>query len=48
VAARTVAEMRQVYDALDAETDALVHDIFDGGHQWHGEVAYGFLERWLS
>jgi dienelactone hydrolase len=48
VATRTVAELRQVYDALDAEEDALAHDVFDGGHQWHGDVAYGFLQRWLA
>ena len=25
----------------------LVHDVFDGGHRWHGEQAYAFLEREL-
>ncbi len=23
------------------------HDVFDGDHQWHGERAYPFLDRWL-
>ena len=23
--------------------NAFVHDVFDGGHQWHGELAYPFL-----
>jgi hypothetical protein len=25
-----------------------VHDIFEGGHQWHGTEALPFLDRWLS
>jgi len=44
----TVAELRQVYQALGAEPGALVHDVFDGGHQWHGELGYPFLDRWLG
>ena len=28
--------------------DRVVHDVFDGGHRWHGEQAYPFLERWLG
>ena len=28
--------------------DRLVHDVFEGGHQWHGVAAIPFLNRWLS
>ena len=42
-ATKTVDELRSVYEALGAEPDALVHDVFEGGHQWHGELAYPFL-----
>ena len=45
---KTVAELRQVYEALGGRPEALVHDAFDGGHQWHGELAYPFLDHWLG
>jgi acetyl esterase/lipase len=47
VAVEEVSKLRQVYDVLGASKDALVHDVFEGGHQWHGEAAYDFLERTL-
>jgi dienelactone hydrolase len=47
-AIKTVSEVRQVYEILGADPDALVHDVFEGGHQWHGELAFPFLERWLG
>jgi dienelactone hydrolase len=47
-AIKTVSEVRQVYEALGADPEAFVHDVFEGGHQWHGERAYPFLERWLG
>jgi dienelactone hydrolase len=47
VAAAEVAKLRHVYATLGASEDRLVHDVFDGGHQWHGEEAYPFLQRWL-
>ncbi len=47
-AVNTVSELRRVYEATGAEPEALVHDVFDGGHQWHGELAYPFLDRWLG
>jgi hypothetical protein len=25
-----------------------VHDVFDGGHMWHGTESPAFLERWLG
>jgi dienelactone hydrolase len=43
----SVARVRRVYDHLGAG-DRLVHDIFDGEHQWHGALAYPFLDRWLG
>jgi dienelactone hydrolase len=36
-----------VYAHLGAP-DALVHDVFEGEHQWHGEAAIPFLQRWLA
>ncbi len=46
VARKTVARLRAVYAALGAE-DRLYHDVFAGGHQWHGEMAYPFLDHFL-
>lgn len=43
----TVARLRAIYATLDAPADALVHDVFDGDHRWHGAVADAFLRRWL-
>jgi dienelactone hydrolase len=43
-----VAQLRAVYQALEAEDDALQHDVFAGGHRWHGERVPGFLSRWLG
>lgn len=46
-AAATVAELRAVYAHLGAPADALVHDVFDGDHRWHGARVPEFLRRWL-
>ena len=47
-AARAAMEqLRAVYGALGIG-DRLEHDVFDGGHRWHGTMAYSFLERWLG
>jgi dienelactone hydrolase len=43
----TVARLREVYADLGAPADSLVHDVFEGDHQWHGAAVPGFLERWL-
>ena len=43
----TVASLRRVYEALGAPAGAVEHDVFDGGHQWHGTEESAFLERWL-
>ncbi|MDQ1532753.1 MAG: hypothetical protein QOF28_514 [Actinomycetota bacterium] len=40
------ATLTHVYDALGVR-ERLVHDVFEGGHRWHGERAYPFLEREL-
>ncbi len=44
----TVAQLRTLYAALGAPDDALVHDVFAGDHQWHGEQVPEFLDRSLQ
>jgi hypothetical protein len=46
-AIESVRRTRVVYDLLGAD-DRLVHDVFEGGHQWHGTEALPFLDRWLG
>lgn len=46
-ATAAMAELRQLYASMGAG-DRLAHDVFDGGHAWHGVVAWPFLERWLG
>jgi dienelactone hydrolase len=46
VASLEVNKLRAVYEALGA-SDHLEHQVFEGGHQWHGDGSYKFLERWL-
>ena len=46
-ARQTVASLRRVYAQLGAPDDALVHDVFDGGHMWHGTETSAFLGRFL-
>jgi dienelactone hydrolase len=46
-AAASLARIRPLYHRHGAD-DRLVHDPFDGEHQWHGERAYPFLDRWLG
>jgi hypothetical protein len=36
----------QAYGMLTAP-DHLCHDIFEGVHRWHGDLAYPWLDRWL-
>jgi len=47
VATKGVERLLAVYGALGAP-ERLVHDVFAGGHEWHGVEAYPFLERWLD
>jgi len=46
-ARETVARLRPLYEREPAGPDALVHDVFEGGHRWHGACVAEFLERWL-
>jgi dienelactone hydrolase len=46
-ATESVRRTRLVYEQAGVG-DRLVHDIFEGGHQWHGVAAVEFLNRWLS
>lgn len=45
-AVRTVGEVRRVYEHFGAGAN-LKHDLFDGGHQWHGKLALPFFSRHL-
>jgi hypothetical protein len=44
----SMAQLRPVYDRLGAPEGSLVHDVFDGAHQWHGTQALPFLTRALT
>ncbi|HUC04042.1 MAG TPA: acetylxylan esterase [Acidimicrobiales bacterium] len=46
-ATEAVRRSRLVYDHHGAG-DRLVHDVFEGEHQWHGTEAIPFLRRWLG
>jgi dienelactone hydrolase len=46
-ATESVRRLRLVYAQRDAG-DRLVHDVFAGGHQWHGAEALPFLDHWLG
>jgi hypothetical protein len=46
-ARETVASLRRVYAHFGAADDALVHDVFEGGHMWHGTESPAFLSRSL-
>jgi dienelactone hydrolase len=46
-AVESVRRTRLVYEHFGA-ADHLAHDVFEGEHQWHGEAAMPFLDRWLS
>jgi dienelactone hydrolase len=43
----TVARLRPLYERGSGRSEALVHDVFEGGHRWHGTRVAEFLERWL-
>lgn len=43
-AIEAIDRMRKAYQALQAD-DQLIIDRFEGGHQWHGAVAYDVLAR---
>jgi len=46
-ASASMHQLRSVYGRLGA-ADRLHHDVFEGGHQWHGTAAYPFLDYWLA
>lgn len=46
-ATESVRRTRLVYEA-GGGSDRLVHDVFEGGHEWHGIEALPFLDRWLA
>jgi dienelactone hydrolase len=48
VAAAGCERLRRVYEELGSSGDRIEHDLFEGGHQWHGVAAYPFLHRWLG
>ncbi len=47
VATAEVEKLRALYTSLGA-ADRLVHDVFEGIHEWHGVEAYRFLDRWIG
>jgi pimeloyl-ACP methyl ester carboxylesterase len=46
-AQETVRRVRLVYEAQGA-SDQLVHDVFEGEHQWHGTVSIPFINQVLG
>lgn len=38
--------IKRSYELLGAG-DKFATDMFDGGHEWHGQDVYGWLDRWL-
>jgi hypothetical protein len=46
-ATESVRRTRLVYGSHGA-AERLAHDVFEGGHQWHGTEALPFLDRWLG
>lgn len=42
-----VEQLRTVYEWAGAG-GRLFHDVFEGGHQWHGAAPQHFLDRWLA
>jgi len=47
VAAAEVERLRAVY-ASGGAPDRLVHDVFEGVHEWHGVEAFRFFEQWIG
>jgi dienelactone hydrolase len=46
-ARETVDRLRTLYASLGAPDGAVVHDVFEGEHRWHGAEVAPFLARWL-
>ena len=47
MAAAEVDRLRAVYGS-DGADDRLVHDVFEGIHEFHGVEAFGFLDHWMG
>ncbi len=47
VAAAEVERLGVVYES-DGAGDRLVHDVFEGIHEWHGVEAFRFLDHWIG
>ncbi|HVA02530.1 MAG TPA: alpha/beta hydrolase family protein [Acidimicrobiales bacterium] len=47
VAAAEVDRLRAVYRSAGAD-DRLVHDVFEGIHEFHGVEAFDFLDHWIG
>ena len=45
--ASQVRIMRRAYRLLSA-SNAIRHDVFEGGHRWHGVHAIPWMQRWLK
>lgn len=45
-ATQAIAQLQTVYGWC-GEPERVAHDVFEAGHQWHGVLAYAFLDRWL-
>ncbi len=39
--------IRRAYARLGAK-DRIVHDLFEGGHKWHGTETIGWMKRWMK
>jgi dienelactone hydrolase len=46
-AEESAARVQKIYHHLEVG-DRMGLDVFEGEHQWHGDRAYPFLERWLG
>jgi dienelactone hydrolase len=47
-AARAAVDRLRPHYAAQGAAEALVHDVFEGDHQWHGALALPFFDRWLG
>ena len=45
-AKKSFSHIARLYAALDA-TDRCDHDVFEGGHKFHGALAFDWIKRWL-
>ena len=43
---KAYGRLKKAYEAYGVP-ERLAHDVFDGGHQFHGKLAYEWFDRWL-